>query len=91
MIGLDYMHAMLAGALGGAAPLTLTNSTRRPTGSDLRNPSDPVQAARIAAAVAKRERRATKYADSMSRAAFNNRAHGGIQFAHTLNPFYINY
>lgn len=87
MIGLKYLYAMLAGAFGGQPALNLRG--RRPTGSQLRNPADPVQAARIEAAAAKRERRARKYADNMSRSEFYNEAHGGMPFAHTLNPFYV--
>lgn len=58
MIGLKYLYAMLAGAFGGQPALNLRG--RRPTGSQLRNPADPVQARRIEAAAAKRARRAEK-------------------------------
>ena len=53
------------------------------------NPADEHQSDAIEAAKLKRYRKARKYADNMSRSEFYNEAHGGIPFAHTLNPFYI--
>lgn len=97
MIGLKYLYAMLAGAFSGQPALNLRG--RRPTGSDLRNPADPVQARRIEAAAAKRARRAEKARDQAGRAWMSNYAHHRA-FAQihdetqvicplSLNPFYV--
>lgn len=63
--------------------------TQRTTGArHWHNPADPVQAARIEAAAAKRSKRAHKAAVLASRALHHNPAH--IRpFAHALNPFYV--
>lgn len=82
------------GALGaylgfGTAPtLTNYNRSRRPTGAQLRNLEDPVQAARIQAAVAKRERKAKKR-DLTTQWLGENQAHHDCANAQSLNPFYI--
>lgn len=98
MIGLKYLYAMLAGAFSGQPALNLRG--RLPTGSDLRNPADPVQAARIEAAAAKRVRRACKLHNIHARAGCN-RAHLinfefsdagrliGYEIPARLNPTYI--
>lgn len=52
-----------------------------------RNPTDPVQAARIEAAVAKRERRAEKLTRNTTLSVINNMAHGFTSQRH--NSFYI--
>lgn len=97
MISLKYLYAMIAGAFGGQPDLNLRG--RRPTGSQLRNPADPVQAARIEAAAVKRGRRAEKLQRDAAAAVNNNWAHGiGKRHVHLspvpdcsgrLNPFYI--
>lgn len=85
---------LLALALGNVGPmLGLSGSNRKkrivakPTAK--RDPSHPVSAARIAAAQAKRERKAHKRHVDISRATDNNAAHmkGGVM---SLNPFHIN-
>lgn len=86
MIGLKYLYAMLAGAFSGQPALNLRG--RRPTGSDLRNPADPVQAARIEAAAAKRARRAKKLTAHHNHACHENLAHGRGVIVN-LNPFYV--
>ena len=57
------------------------------------NPADPVQAARIEAAAAKRERKARKLAANTGRATFHNMAHGihciAVDWKQSLNPTYI--
>lgn len=91
MIGFPYLYAMLAEAFGGAAS-TPAYDDYRPTGSALRNPANPVQAARIAAAMAKRERRADLRLALASRATLYNRAHHTNVWKHvrpSLNPFYV--
>jgi len=55
------------------------------TSRQTRNPEDPVQAARIAAAMVKRERRRRKLNTDTS--YYSNPAH---RFNERLNPFYIN-
>lgn len=72
---------------------------RRPTGAALRNPADPVQAARQAKAFIRREARAEKLARNTLESVSNNWAHGcGDRRVHacplpnhtgSLNPFYI--
>lgn len=85
MIGLKYLYAMLAGAFSGQP--ALNTKGRRPIGSQLRNPADPVQAARIEAAAVKRARRAEKL--RMTASALPNRAHLLSYNRNSLNPFYI--
>lgn len=85
MIGLKYLYAMLAGAFSGQPALNLRG--RRPTGSQLRNPADPVQAARIEAAAAKRARRAEKLKEWAVNSWDYNPAHHSE--SRTLNPFYV--
>lgn len=97
MIGLKYLYAMLAGAFSGQPALNLRG--RRPTGSQLRNPADPVQAARIEAAAAKRERRAQKLYWIAKGWVRNNKTHkdGNVQLLGNilsdtparLNPIYV--
>lgn len=55
------------------------------------NPADPVQAARIQAAVDKRERKAKKLFNQASYSADQNRAHydESDNLRDNLNPFYI--
>lgn len=63
MIGMTTLFAMLAAAIGPVVGKTGTaerKAKRRPVGFQLRNPVDPVQAARIEAAEAKRQRKAEK-------------------------------
>lgn len=80
---LNYLRSLLF----SNAPLSSIPSRRRPTGAKLRNPADPVQAARIQAAVAKRERKAQKL--RMTASALPNRAHLLSYNRNALNPFYI--
>lgn len=90
MIGLKYLYAMLAGAFSGQPALNLRS--RRPTGSDLRDPADPVQAARIEAAAVKRARRAELRHVLASRSTLYNRAHHANVWEDVrpnLNPFYL--
>lgn len=94
MIGLKYLYAMLAGAFSGQPALNLRG--RRPTGPDLRNPADPVQARRIEAAVAKRARRAGKLNWDTSMSVRNNQTtiswYGAFPdraCRANLNPFYV--
>lgn len=62
------MFARIAAAISGtllnvnASPNGAGKVARRPTGKELRDPSNPNQQARIQAAAAKRERRAEKLA-----------------------------
>lgn len=52
----------LAIALAGASDVKATQPGRKPTGDELRNPADPIQGERIAAAARKRAMRAAKLA-----------------------------
>lgn len=88
MIGLKYLYAMLAGAFSGQPALNLRG--RRPTGSQLRNTADPIQAARIEAAAAKRERRAEKLGRDAVRAWQSNGTIGGCGYER-FNPLHVNY
>lgn len=65
---------------------------RRPTGAALRNLADPVQAARIEAAAARREERAEKLQRSTAWATRHNDAHfeNGALPAR-LNPLQVNH
>jgi hypothetical protein len=88
MIGLKYLYAMLAGAFSGQPALNLRG--RRPAGSQLRNPADPVQAARIEAAKLKRYRKALKLRSDMPTATANNDANLRCADAlYSLSPFYV--
>lgn len=82
---LDYLRSLLF----SNAPLRSTPSDHRPTGAQLRNPADPVQAARIQAAVAKRERKAEKLSRHTYESSSENMAHDTYRRCHALNPFYI--
>ncbi len=90
---LNYLRSLLF----SNAPLRSAPSDRRPTGAGLRNPADPVQAARIQAAVAKRERKAQKRQahtnNSWSRNVAHHKAFYAIEKGHIAplnrNPFYI--
>lgn len=73
-------------ALGGV--LQPRRKTKRPS-LRVRDPNDPYQATRIAAAEAKRARKADKLHRDTSRARLFNDAHGRMMEPH-LNPFYIN-
>lgn len=79
-------------AIGGIFS-TPVRSNRRPTGAALRNPADPIQAARIEAAAVKRARRAEKLKRDMGRSIFHNHAHGihciAVAWKQSLNPTYI--
>lgn len=88
MIGLKYLYAMLAGAFSGQPALNLRG--RRPTGSDLRNPAEPIQARRIEAAAAKRARRAEKLERDAVHAWQSNGTIGGCGYER-FNPLHINY
>lgn len=86
------LPSLMSLTLGGA--LQPRRKTKRPS-LRVRDPNDPYQAARIAAAVAKRERKANKRHVDMWRCMSHNNAHaeqGHPQGGHTraLNPFYIN-
>ncbi len=81
---LDYLRSLLF----SNAPIRLKVS-RRPTGAQLRNSTDPVQAARIQAAVAKRERKAEKLSRHTYESSSENMAHDTHRRCHALNPFYI--
>lgn len=74
------------GAYGPRRP-TGAHGPRRPTGAALRNPADPIQAARIEAAAVKRARRADKL--RMNASALPNRAHLLSYNRNSLNPFYV--
>lgn len=88
MIGLKYLYAMLAGAFSGQPALNLRG--RRPTGSQLRNPADPVQAARIEAAAAKRARRADSCHEWACRSRHYNAAHHhGAFLTQRLDPLFV--
>lgn len=85
---------LFALALGNVGPmLDLSGSNRKKRivtkPAAKRDPSHPVSAARIAAAQAKRERKAAKRDRDTLRSTDNNAAHmkGGVM---SLNPFYIN-
>lgn len=63
---------------------------RRPTGTSLRNPADPVQAARIEAAAAKRGRKAAHRAYCAAQSIRFNKAHQGLADGiRRANPFYV--
>lgn len=54
------------------------------------NPADPVQAARIEAAAAKRERKARILGENADRAFMNNPAHtDGLRLPARFNPFHV--
>lgn len=55
-------HILLAAVLGAFGGSKDNGPDRKPTGQELRDPSDPHQRERIAAAAQKRERRAAKRA-----------------------------
>lgn len=59
----------------------------RPTGAALRNPADPIQAARIEAAEVKRDRRALKLERDTEQAALRNNCINAR--LSNLNPFYV--
>lgn len=98
MMNWRMLIAMLG--LTSGMPRQLSGRYGRPTGSDLRNPADPVQAARIEAAAAKRSTRACKLHNIHARAGCN-RAHLinyefsdagrliGYEIPARLNPTYI--
>jgi hypothetical protein len=82
-IGSRLLAALAMGA-GWASPLLGGNSAQpvqrvygayQPTGAALRNPADPVQAAQIQAAAAKRGRKAAKRHNDAVSTFVNNRAH----------------
>lgn len=101
MIGMKALFAMLAAAVGGtniapAQPGYMAK--RRPTGSALRNPNDPQQAAAIQFAAGKRDRKAEKLNHDLAASVNNNFAHGcGTRGLHLtavphlarLNPFHV--
>lgn len=100
MIGMTTLFAMLAGVLGGNARPTRDYAKRRPVGFQLRNPADPVQAARIEAAQVKRQRKAEKRVQSANNHWNRNYCHhdgfrklvgGPLQAIApaSLNPFYV--
>ena len=95
--GKSSVLAKLAGSLGigfGAAlPARWKYSTKPTDARHWHNPADPVQAARIEAAAAKRERKARKLAANTGSATFHNHAHGihciAVGWKQSLNPTYI--
>jgi hypothetical protein len=98
MFKLSSLYAMLSAALGVNATPTRTYLNSRPTGAALRNPADPVQAARIEAAAVKRARKAEKQSYQAMRTL--NGMHAVICAAYAkhevgfacplnLNPFYV--
>ena len=82
------IFSALGNAIGGIYS-TPGRSTGRPTGAALRNPADPIQAARIEAAAVKRARRAVKYAKHCQRHSRANHAHQIAVNDLVFNPFYI--
>lgn len=80
------LPSLMSLALGGA--LQPRRKTKRPS-LRVRDPNDPHQADRIAAAVAKRARKEVKRAEDAYSSATRNNAHGRMMEPH-LNPFYIN-
>lgn len=70
-----------------AKPLRHNFVKFRPTGAALRNPADPIQAARIEAAAVKRARKAEK----LERNALSSSYHNPCLNARlsNLNPFYV--
>jgi hypothetical protein len=95
-----FNWSMLLALLGinGGMPRQRSGRYGRPTGTDLRNPADPIQAARIEAAAAKRTRRAEKLTVNMKRTVANSAHFGFLYEAHDervygipdrLNPFHI--
>ena len=87
MFKLSSLYAMLSAALGVNATPTRTYRNSRPTGAALRNPADPIQAARIEAAAVKRVRRALKLErDTEQSALRNNCINARLS---NLNPFYV--
>lgn len=101
MMNWKMLFAMLAGSAAWGSPFTsptVDYRRRRPKGSQLRNPADPVQAARIEAAAAKREARAEKLTLQMKRTVANSAHFGFLYEAHDervygvpdrLNPFHV--
>lgn len=53
------------------------------------NPADPIQAARIEAALLKTIRRQARTADHAERSFLRNRAHFAWRHEQTLNPFHV--
>lgn len=85
---IDYLRSLLF----SNAPLRSAPSDNRPTGAQLRNPADSVQAARIEAAVAKRERKAEMLVERSTLSFINNWSTTDRRTGTTpnnLNPFYI--
>lgn len=98
MMNWKMLFAMLAGSAAWGSPIaapSVNYGRHRPTGSQLRNPADPVQAARIEAAAAKREARAEKRTAWATNSFMWNVAHypnqcgGEFNPPKTFNPFYI--
>lgn len=94
------MAALGAGlAFDESSPLRPVGRKFRRAAKSLRDPSDPVQAKRIAAAEAKRERKARKLTMHTHRAMILNRAHETFPVSECvsqgvvpvrLHPFYVN-
>ena len=86
----DLIRTKLAGLWSTDLKQNVAYAPRRPTGAALRNPADPIQAARIEAAEARRELRADKAHENADRSYTNNPCIGGCG-CERFNPFYINY
>lgn len=94
----ERILSLVGTAIGGIFS-TPVRSNRRPTGAALRNPADPIQAARIEAAAVKRARRADKLERDSNQSWKGNYTHHaafhrlddatGYILPLNLNPFYI--
>lgn len=95
----ERIFSALGSAIGGIYS-TPVRSNRRPTGAALRNPADPIQAARIEAAAIKRARRADKLQRDALESRNSNRAHiatrldkirmlKSYDLPNRFNPFYV--
>lgn len=84
-----YLGQVLGGSSGAGAGLfgRAHHVKFRPTGRMLRDPSDPIQASRIAAAEAKRDRRADKLYRDAARSYVKNPCIDTC--CRSANPFHI--
>lgn len=87
---IQNMAAALGIGLGTAQPARWKYNTDPRAARHWHNPADPVQAARIEAAAAKRERKSRALGENADRAFMNNSAHtDGLRLPARFNPFHV--